>query len=159
MPYGTMTLDEIAEIQIDKVADSNCNLFCWTTHTFLPATFEIIKGWGFKYHCTLTWNKGNGRPHFGFKRNTEFVVYAYKGKITVKQRGQFIKTLIDDSIPDLFHERLTVHSRKPTIFYKILENNTPSPRLEIFARNKRAGWDVFGNEVESDIQLIGEKVL
>jgi len=139
---------------INKIADENCNLFCWTTHTFLPATFDIIKKWGFKYHCLLTWNKGNGRPHFGFKRNTEFVVYAYKGKITVKQRGQFINTLID-SIPDLFYEKLTTHSKKPTIFYKILENNTPKPRIELFARKGRDGWDVWGNEVESDIELPG----
>ena len=92
----------------------------------------------------------------GFKRMTEFVVYSYRGKITVKQRGKYIKTLIEE-IPDIFDEKLTAHSSKPIKFYRILEKNTPEPRLEIFARHKRAGWDVFGNEVESDIQLLGKK--
>lgn len=152
MPYPVMSIREISSLPIIKLADKECNLFMWTTHTFLPDSLEIIKQWGFKYHCLITWNKGNGRPHMGFKRNTEFILYAYRGKILVKQRGQYIKTYQED-IPDLFHEKLTVHSKKPRRFYLILEKHTPEPRIELFARNKRKGWDVWGNEVESDIKL------
>lgn len=158
MPYQVMTLEQISQLPVGDLADDECNLFCWTTQTYLPKTFSIIEGWGFRYHVTLTWNKGNGLSLFGFTRMTEFVIYAYKGKITVNQRGQFIKSL-QSEIPDLFSEKQNAHSRKPVSFYRILEANTPEPRVEIFARHKRAGWDVFGNEVESDIDLLGEKVL
>src|SRR5689334_13593117 len=72
MPYETMSLEDIEKFPILQYADNNCNLFVWTTHTFLPQTFDIIKKWGFKYHCLLTWDKTNGRPLCGFKRNTEF---------------------------------------------------------------------------------------
>ena len=145
LPYQKMKTQEICKLPVGDFADKDCNLFLWTTHTFLPDAFEVMKAWGFKYHCLITWNKTNGIPCWGFKRETEFVLYGYKGKITVNQRGRFIHTL--------YTEKLTTHSTKPIGFYEILEKNTPEPRLELFARNKRNGWDVWGNEVESDITL------
>jgi len=151
MPYPVMSLQKICNLGIDlrPLEDENCNLFLWTTHKWLPDAFRVVKEWGFKYHCLLTWDKTNGMALCGFNRRTEFVLYAYRGKITVNQRGKFIQTL--------FTERLTAHSVKPQVFYEILESNTPEPRLELFARNKREGWDCWGNEVDSDIGLVIEE--
>ena len=139
MPYPTMTIEELRAWNVVKdIADENCNLFIWTTHTYLLDTFEILKEWGFKYHVTLTWDKTNGRSLFGFNRRTEFVLFAYKGKITVNQRGTFIDTI--------FTEKLREHSRKPDIFYDIVREHTPEPRIDIFSREKRDGFDQYGNE-------------
>lgn len=146
LPYKRMKLQEIKDLPVGKLADKECNLFLWTTHTFLPHAFEVLKSWGFKYHCCLTWDKTNGIPCWGFKRETEFVLFGYKGKIIVKQKGRFIHTL--------FKEKLTTHSTKPKIFYEILESNTPKPRIELFARNKRDGWDAWGNEVGNETQKV-----
>lgn len=147
MPYSTMSMEELVKLEkrFRPHLAEKCNLFLWTTHTKLPDALQLMSIWGFKYHCLLTWDKTNGRPCWGFKRKTEFVLYGYKGGITVNQRGHFI--------PTLFTEKLTTHSTKPQILYKLLESNTPEPRLELFARHKREGWDVWGNEVESDIKL------
>jgi len=147
MPYPTMTMQSIRNVGIDlrPLVDNNCGLFLWTTHKYLPDAFGIVSAWGFKYHCCLTWDKTNGLSLCGFTRKTEFLIYAYRGRINVNQRGQFI--------PTLFTEKLTTHSTKPSILYEILERNTPEPRLELFARNKREGWDCWGNEVDSDIEL------
>src|SRR3990167_1831438 len=139
MEYPTMTVEEIKNYKVVKdIADDNCNLFIWTTHKFLPDTFEILKEWGFDYHVCLTWDKTNGRSLFGFNRRTEFCLYAHKGKITVNQRGKFIDTI--------FVEKLREHSRKPDIFYQIIKNNTPEPRIDVFSREKRDGFDQWGNE-------------
>lgn len=147
MPYQTMQSYRISLLGINlrQYLATNCNLFLWTTHTYLPDALHIVDAWGFKYHCLLTWDKTNGMSLCGFNRKTEFVVYAYRGKITVNQRGKFI--------PTLFTEKLTTHSTKPRILYEVLEANTPEPRLELFARSKRDSWDCWGNEVESDIEL------
>jgi len=145
MPYKTMTEEEILNFPINDYADNECNLFMWTTHTFLPQALIIIKAWGFKYHVCLTWDKTNGRPLCGFKRKTEFCIYAYKGKITVNQRGEFI--------PTLFREKLREHSRKPDSFYEILRSNTPEPRIDIFARYRHFGFDSYGDQVQNNIQL------
>jgi len=150
LPYKRMKTYEICQLGIflrEYLADK-CNLFLWATHTFLPDALWVTKAWGFEYHCLLTWDKTNGRPCFGFMRKTEFVVYGYRGGITVNQRGKYI--------PTLFTEKLTTHSTKPQILYELLESNTPAPRLELFARKKRLGWDCWGNEVDSDIDLSPE---
>jgi N6-adenosine-specific RNA methylase IME4 len=140
MPYPTMTIEKIMEFPLADIAADDCNLFMWTTQTYLPISFEILETWGFKYHVCLTWDKTNGRSLFGFNRRTEFVLYAYKGKITVNQRGKFIDTV--------FTEKLREHSRKPDIFYEMIKENTPEPRIDVFSREKREGFDQWGNETE-----------
>ena len=82
MPYETMETYKISLLGIDlrKYLADNCNLFLWATHTYLKASFRVADAWGFKPHCLLTWDKTNGRPCFGFKRITEFVLYAYSLK-------------------------------------------------------------------------------
>jgi N6-adenosine-specific RNA methylase IME4 len=150
--YPTMSVEQIKKIPVGELASEGCNLFMWTTHTYLPDALDIVKTWGFKYHCLITWDKGSGMVVHGFERRTEFVVYAYKCPMTVKHNGRSFDTLVRE-IPDLFEERKNVHSRKPISFIRAVEAKTEAPRLEMFARYKRAGWDVWGNEVVSDIDI------
>ena len=150
--YEVMPLEEIKALPIAELADTECNLFCWTTHTYLPYTFELLKAWGFKYHCQITWDKGSGLVQFGFHRRTEFVLYAYRGRLGFEQTGKAMPTIIRE-VPELFDEPSTVHSRKPMSFYRWLERKTPEPRLELFARHKRPTWDVWGNEIENSIEI------
>jgi len=145
--YPTMTMEDIKWLNVRSIAADDCSLFLWTTHTVLKDALDVMKHWGFKYHCILTWDKGGGWCVAGFYRRTELVLVGYKGRITktIKQRGRYI--------PTLFAEKKTTHSTKPQIMYQLLEERTYEPRIELFARNKRVGWDVWGNEVESDIKL------
>lgn len=150
--YRTMTIDEIRALPINALASEGCNLFLWTTQTYLPVALDLLKAWGFKYHLTITWDKGGGLVEFGWNRRTELVLYAYKNRLTFKPRGQAVDTIIRE-FPDLFNERRTVHSRKPISFIRAVESKTEPPRLEMFARARRAGWDAYGDEVESDIDI------
>lgn len=45
---------------------------------------------------------------------------------------------------------ISEHSKKPELFYDIIDACSPGPRLEMFARRQRPGWAVFGNEVDDD---------
>lgn len=142
VPYKTMSIDEISNLPISQIADDNCILFFWTTHTFLPHSFDIIKKYGFKYYCTLSWNKVSGLTHQGFFRVTEFVLVAYKGKLTdtIKEKGK--------AIPCLFKEAKGSHSSKPIIFDDIVIRSTYEPRMDIFARKKKFGFKYsFGDDV------------
>lgn len=146
MPYPTMSLKDIENLNISNIADENCKLFVWTTQRYLPDTLNIVKSWGFKYHLVLTWDKSSGMTMFGFHRRTEFVIFAYKGNLgSIGKKGK--------AIPSIFMEKAREHSRKPEIFQDFIDLNFDSPKLEMFARRKREGWDVWGNEVESDINL------
>ncbi len=136
--YPVMTIDEIKALPILDLSADNCSLFLWTTHTFLPDAMEIIKHWNYKYHCLITWNKGSGWTQFGFHKMTEFLLFAYRGKMNIDQYG--------DAIPTLINERKTVHSKKPDSIRDLIKGKTPEGRLEMFARDNYEGWICWGNE-------------
>jgi N6-adenosine-specific RNA methylase IME4 len=140
--YPTMSLEEIMNLPIERLSSDNCNLFLWTTHTFLPDALEIIKKWNFKYYCLITWDKGNGWTQCGFNRRTEFLIYAYKGKILIDYYG--------GSIPTLISETKTYHSKKPDKIRDLIKSKTPDGRLEMFARGNFEGWVCWGNEVKKN---------
>ncbi len=137
--YQTLTLDEIKSLEIENICAADCSLFLWTTQSFLIKSFNVIRSWGFKYHCCITWDKGGGWTQNGFHWRTEFCLYAYKGKMNIEQKGKAVPTIIT--------EPSRGHSKKPDLMYELIENNIPEPRIELFARHKRPGWDVWGDEV------------
>tara|TARA_R110000851_G_scaffold282396_1_gene435918 strand:- start:359 stop:904 length:546 start_codon:yes stop_codon:yes gene_type:complete len=143
--YKTMSIEDIKKMPIKEIATDNAFIFLWTTHTFLPECFDILKEWGFKYHLTLTWDKGRGLTHFGFHRKTEFCLFAYNGKLNHEVKGK--------SIHSVMYEYNKGHSIKPDIFYNEIQRKFPQPYLDIFARDERDGWSVFGDEVDNSINL------
>jgi len=145
MPYSLMSDEEIINFPIDKIASKRCDLFLWTITSKIPFCFEILKKWNFKYMDFFAWDKGIGVPVNGIYRRAEWIIYAYRGKMGINKKGKFI--------PSLFSEKRGKHSRKPDIFYNTIKENTLAPRIDIFAREKRDGFDVYGNEVKSDINL------
>ncbi len=137
--YETLSLDEIKSIEVENICAADCSLFIWTTQSFLKQVFSVIRSWGFKYHCCIAWDKGSGWTQNGFHWRTEFCLYAYKGLINIEQKGKAIPTIITEPSRE--------HSKKPDLMYELIENNISEPRIELFARHKRPGWDVWGNEV------------
>jgi len=139
MPYPLMSDEEILWFDIHKFADKRCDLFLWTITSKIPFCFKLLEHWNFKYMDFLAWDKNIGVPVNGIYRRVEWLIYAYKGKMGINKKGKFI--------PTMFYEKRGRHSRKPDIVYDVLKNNTKEPRIDIFAREKREGWDVWGNEV------------
>lgn len=145
MPYSLMSDEEIMDFPINDFADNRCDLFLWTITSKIPLCFEILNKWKFKYMDFIAWNKEIGVPVNGIYRKVEWVIYAYRGKMGINKRGKFI--------PSLIKEKRKYHSRKPDIFYEIIKNNTREPRIDIFAREKRNGFDIWGNECEEGIKI------
>jgi len=148
IPYNTMSIDEIKDLNVGKFADKNCELYLWTTQKYLPDAFDVLKVWGFKYCQILTWCKtprGTGQGGV-YCPTTEFLILGRKGKAPKVKR-------IDSTWWNI--KRTSNHSKKPEFFQDLIEAVSEKPRLEMFARRKRTGWDVWGNEVDSDLTLIG----
>lgn len=141
-PYPKMHLNDIKELPIRNITDNNgCHLFLWTTHKWLPKAFEVMKEWGFKYHCCLTWDKTFGFTPFSFMWSTEFCLYGQIFKKWLRPRQFGIKTLII--------EKPTKHSKKPNAMYDLILNYCGDlPRIELFARKKVDSWDAWGDEIE-----------
>lgn len=149
--YNTMTLQDIKNLPIKEIADNNCILFIWITMPLLPCVFEVIKAWGFEYKtCGFTWIKKTkkGKNHLGMghytRGNAELCLIAKKGKIKI----------LNHSISQIIESEIQHHSKKPDIIReKIVELLGDLPRVELFARNTTEGWDVWGNEVECDLEI------
>ncbi|PLW80741.1 hypothetical protein C0585_00900, partial [Candidatus Woesearchaeota archaeon] len=135
-PYMTMTLDEIKNIKLPIKDD--CVLWLWTTNLFLPDCYPLLKEWGFELKSMVTWDKqhiGTGR---WLRSQTEHCILAIKGKPFFNNTKW--STLIS--------EKRTEHSAKPEIFYKMVDEICAGRKLDYFARKKREGWDVYGDEVK-----------
>jgi N6-adenosine-specific RNA methylase IME4 len=151
LAYPTLTLTEIKRILFDAtlLSDIDCNLFLWTIDKYLFEAQKIAEDITYKLHARLIWNKVTGIPaSFDIRFGHEYLLWLYKGKlqpVAVDERGK---------IHSVFTEQVKRHSQKPEIAYQIIERLYPDlPKLELFARNKRIGWDSWGNEVDNDIEI------
>jgi N6-adenosine-specific RNA methylase IME4/DNA-binding XRE family transcriptional regulator len=134
-PYPEMSIKEIKEIDMPLMDDSVVLL--WTTHKFLPDAFEILKEWGMDYKATLVWNKEKIGMGAWFRMQCEFCLVGIKGKPYWN----------NTTFRDILNEARREHSRKPDSFFEMIEKITLGRRLEYFSREKREGWEVFGNDV------------
>jgi N6-adenosine-specific RNA methylase IME4 len=149
MPYPTMTVREICALPVRGLAAEDCDLYLWTTQHYLRDAFAVLDAWGFKYCQTLTWCKtprGKGQGGL-FTPTTEFVLLGRKGRMPKKER-------IDSTWWNVKRPHNS-HSTKPDFFLDLIESVSDAPRLEMFARRARLGWDVWGNEVESTPAVCG----
>jgi len=144
LDYPTMSLAAIKFLSVNEISADNCCLFLWTTHSYLPKAFEVMASWGFKYQRTITWDKQNGMCLFGFHHRTEFLLFGYKGKLEMYPKRK--------AFPTIVQAKSDRHSSKPQVFRDLIEP-FGNPRIELFARQKVDGWDSWGNEVDSDVEL------
>lgn len=131
--YDTMDLEDIKSMrdQIEEVTLPDSHLWLWTTNPHLPEAFEVINSWGFNYKSCLTWDKELMGLGFWLRSRTEHCLFAVKSN---KNRVQ------PSNITTLLKEKRRKHSQKPDGIISIIEYLSPSPRLELFARNNRPGW-------------------
>lgn len=139
MDYPMMTIEEIKSLPIREITDDMCILFLWTIDKYLYQTKDVLEAWGFKYHLTMAWDKTNGISLYGFHRQTEFILVGLKGKHKTYPERPTIRTS--------FTAKSKKHSQKPDLFYDMLGVLPYNPRIDLFARVRRFGWDAWGNEV------------
>lgn len=139
LDYPTMSLSELADFEpMQSCPFDECHLYCWTTQKYLPATFQLLRDWGFKYIFTMTWHKSGGFQPFGLPQyNSEFVVFGRRGSLPFKDTKAF---------NTCFSAPRREHSRKPDEFYDVVRRVSPGPRIDIFSRETREGFDVYGNQ-------------
>jgi len=143
----TMSIENIKNLPIRLISAKNCMLFLWATFPNIQEALDVIKVWGFTYKTLgFSWiktNKKNGKPFFGIgyytKSNCEICLIGVKGK-PIKKSNYVSSVVIEPKI---------AHSGKPScIREKIVELCGDVPRVELFAREKRSGWDATGLELD-----------
>ena len=136
--YPLMSNRDIKLLPVSNIAEPDCYLFMWVTNNFLPEGLDTMRHWGFRYVTNLVW----GKPSFGlgqyFRGQHEICLFGVRGKLKKKVNNE--STLI--------LKPKEKHSKKPEGFYDKIERVAYPPFIELFARQRREGWDSWGNEID-----------
>jgi N6-adenosine-specific RNA methylase IME4 len=149
--YPLMSLTEIEDLPVQSLAASQCHLYLWALASHADWGFRVARAWGFDPVTMLTWAKpglGAGR----FRCNTEHIVLARKGSRHGNPFGSGGRHA-QATNGTLMEWPRHGHSVKPDEFYGLVERLSPGPRVDLFARRTRPGWECWGNEIDSTVVL------
>lgn len=146
--YGTLNLQDICELPVGDIAASPSHLYLWVPNALLPEGMQVMQAWGFRYVSNIVWHKvrkdggSDGRGvGFYFRNVTELLLFGVRGKnARTLDHGRRQVNMIQS--------RKREHSRKPDEQYKIIEQCSWGPRIELFGRGVRPGWITWGNQAD-----------
>lgn len=142
--YGTMTIGDICNMPVKELTADAAHLHLWTTNSFLRESFELIDAWGFEYKSCAVWVK----PQMGIgnyvRVSHEFLMIAVKGDC---------KSFKKKNVMSWFELPRGKHSAKPDYWRRVIEENSPGPRLELFGRERVPGWTIFGNQINAQQRI------
>lgn len=145
--YHTMSNEDIMAMPVEEVALPKSHLYLWVPNALVLTGMEVMKAWGFEYKTMLVWYKirKDGGPDrrgvgFYFRNVTEVVLFGVRGSLRTLSPGRRQENIIVSQKRE--------HSRKPDELYEIIEDCSPGPYLELFARNPRKNWTTWGDQLE-----------
>lgn len=154
--YSTMDLDDICALPVRTVAAKNSHLYLWVPNALLQDGLRVMESWGFRYVSNIVWAKRrkDGGPDgrgvgFYFRNVTELLLFGVRGSLRTLAPAR--------SQVNMIETRKREHSRKPDEQYGLIEDCSPGPYLELFARYPRDGWAVWGAESASNVQPRGRQ--
>jgi len=146
--YRTMTFGEIGALRVPDLAAPKSHLYLWTPNALLAQALDIIRIWGFTYKTNIVWYKvrKDGGPDgrgvgFYFRNVTELLLFGVRGGLRTLAPGRRQVNVIVS--------RKQEHSRKPDSVHDLIRQCSPGPYLELFARERVAGWTQWGDEVDT----------
>jgi N6-adenosine-specific RNA methylase IME4 len=138
--YPTMELDDICALPVGEVASKDAILFIWATSPKLTEAMRVVESWGFNYRTNMVWVKDKIGMGYYARQRHELLLIATRGELPTPEPANR-----PDSVMEFPR---TEHSKKPPEVYEIIEKMYPEyQKLELFARNKRQGWESWGNQI------------
>lgn len=148
LPYEAMAIEDITRLPVADLLNPGAHVYLWCTNKTLRRAFDVLDQWGVRFHLALVMTKPSGiAPSLGYVFGTEFCLLGIAGRpmqpfLNIGRLNHFSRPAVRGQ-----------HSTKPDYFYSLVEEMSPGPRADLFARKKRDNWCVWGNEVESDFRL------
>jgi len=155
--YRTMELAEMQALPVAEIAAPDCALFMWVVGSHLEESIDLARAWGFAFKTdAFYWAKQRlvgadqidlftgdiAEPRMGF---------GYWTRKQVEPCWLFTRgnpRRLSKGVRQLIVEPRREHSRKPDAQYPRIEALVEGPRLELFARTQRPGWDSWGNQTD-----------
>src|SRR6516162_7962787 len=153
--YRTMPFAELAALPVKALAaPTGCHLFAWTSGPFLPQALQLIEIWGFRYSTRCftwlktrrSWESGDPLTELDFPIGLGLTTRAQSEIVLLARRGNCRRRRKD--VRELIRACRREHGRKPAEFYRRVEQYCEGPYADLFARERRAGWDCFGDEID-----------
>lgn len=152
--YETMTINEIKELPIENIAAEKAQLYLWVPNALLPDGLAVMDAWGFEYKANIVWEKvrKDGNPDgrgvgFYFRNVTELLLFGIRKKSAPNRTLQPARSQVN-----LIRTVKREHSRKPDEIIPIIEACSKGPRIELFARGIREGWDMWGDQANANYE-------
>lgn len=153
--YSTMTLEDIKALPVSNAAADDAHLYLWVPNALLPDGIAVMEAWGFRYVSNVVWAKRrkDGGPDgrgvgFYFRNVTELILFGVRGSMRTLSPAR--------SQVNMIETRKREHSRKPDEQYDLIEECSPGPHLELFARHAREGWTAWGDESDHEVTPRGK---
>lgn len=147
--YPLMHTRDICALPVADLALPESHLYLWVTNNFLPDGLQVMRAWNYRYVTMITWAKDRFGLGQYFRGMTEHCLFGVRGKpgYRVDEEGKRCQglTLINAPRQD--------HSRKPWEMRLMIERVSPGPYCELFARERYRGWDAWGNEVLTNVEM------
>ena len=141
LKYPVMSLEDICAMPVNDIADYNAVLFLWTTSYHIFQSQTVLEAWGFTYKSMFIWDKVKHNMGCYNSVRHEILLIATKGSCTPDEAKLF------DSVQSIERTR---HSEKPEAFRQIIETLYKyGNKVELFARKRTEGWNVYGNEISA----------
>lgn len=148
--YSTLDMAEICALPVEDVVSTNAHLYLWVPNALLPDGLTVMSAWGFRYVSNIVWAKRrkDGGPDgrgvgFYFRNVTELLLFGVRGHMRTLAPAR--------SQVNIIETRKREHSRKPDEQYQLIEECSPGPYLELFARHAQPGWIVWGDEAGENV--------
>ncbi len=180
--YELMPLAAIKELPVTSLACDAAHLYLWAVLPMMGEAFDVVRGWGFRPCTVLTWCKPGVGLGGGYRGNTEHLIVARRGTSPAinptcdicggrdrgarkcecpepvwRHNGRVVPPVEPsflDTAPGTWYEAPRgEHSAKPDLFLDLIERMSPAPRIEMFARRQRLGWDTWGNEALNHVEI------
>jgi N6-adenosine-specific RNA methylase IME4 len=136
--YPTMTVSDIADLKVGTLADVDAHLWIWGVNRCLDAAYHCARAWGFEPMSLVTWCKPGPGMGYYLRNNTEHCLLATRGKPMVPAQPP---------LSTWYQWPRGAHSEKPAASYELIQQISPGPYVELFARRLRLGWDSWGIDV------------
>ena len=158
--YSLMKTKDIMKIPVQDICEVNAHLYLWVTNNFLLDGGDVMRAWGFRYVSKVTWGKGRKQPDGTYKLENPGLGQYYRGLDEICLFG--VKGCLPYKVDEngkrqqgttLFIAPRRKHSQKPEDMRKMIQKVSYGPYIELFARERFDGWDSWGDQVTSEIQL------
>ena len=152
MRYETMKTDDIKQLPVSEISAEKAHLYLWVPNAMLPEGLAVMDAWGFEYKGNIVWEKvrKDGLPDgrgvgFYFRNVTELLLFGIKKKSAPNRTLNPARRQVN-----LVRTMKREHSRKPDEIVQIIESCSSGPRIELFARGTRKGWDTWGKQATNE---------